>query len=90
MNIDWSFHAQDQFAGILRTIAFKLSYDDAVRWRLKINGDLAPLADFPESCPNIPPECFYEVPRLVDACAWDELQEKLEKMEAYEDHRVAI
>ena len=66
MNIDWSFHAQDQLTGILRTIAFKLSYDDAVRWRLKINGDLAPLADFPESCPNIPPECFYEIPPLVN------------------------
>ena len=66
MNIDWSFHAQDQLAGILRTIAFKLSYDDAVRWRLKINDNLAPLADFPDSCPNIPPECFYEIPPLVN------------------------
>ena len=62
MNIDWSFHAQDQLAEILRTIAYKQSYDNAVRWRLKINGDLEPLADFPESCPNIPPECFYEIP----------------------------
>ena len=26
---------------------------------------------------------------FVDACAWDELQEKLEKMEAYEDLLVA-
>ena len=66
MNIDWSFHAQDQLADILRTIAYKQSYDDAVRWRLKINDDLEPLADFPESCPNIPLECFYEIPPLVN------------------------
>ena len=66
MNIDWSFHAQDQLADILRTIAYKQSYDDAVRWRLKINDDLEPLAGFPESCPNIPLECFYEIPPLVN------------------------
>lgn len=66
MNIDWSFHAQDQLADILRTIAHRQSYDDAVRWRLKINDDLEPLADFPESCPNIPLECFYEIPPLVN------------------------
>ena len=65
MNIDWSFHAQDQLAGILRTIAFNLSYNDAVRWRLKINDNLTPLADFPKSCPNIQPKCFYEIPPYV-------------------------
>ena len=31
MNIDWSFHAQDQLAAILRSIAFDESYENAVR-----------------------------------------------------------
>ena len=66
MNIDWSFHAQDQLAAILRSIAFDESYEDAVRWRLKINENLEPLTDFPESCPNIPLKCFYEIPPLVN------------------------
>ena len=66
MNIDWSFHAQDQLAVILRSIAFDESYEDAVRWRLKINENLEPLTDFPESYPHIPLECFYEIPPLVN------------------------
>lgn len=51
MNIDWSFHAQDQLADILRTIAYKQSYDDAVRWRLKINDDLGQVAYRRFYCP---------------------------------------
>lgn len=66
MRIDWSFRAQDQLTDILVTIAKETTYENAVNWKCKIDRALAPLVDFPHSAPNIPLNCFHEIPPLVN------------------------
>lgn len=63
MTVAWSFHAKSQRAAILRTIARRLSRNDASRWNRKFHDAVLRLPDFPEMGSRIPDACFATVPQ---------------------------
>ena len=66
MKLKWSPHASGLLADILNTIRFKLSPQDAARWKFRIDDAVAPLADFPYSGSPIPHVCFQTIPENID------------------------
>lgn len=55
-------HAQALLSDILFAIADARCEEDAQSWHAKIFQHIATLESFPESCPNIPLECFETIP----------------------------
>ena len=47
MNVDWSFHFEEQFQRIIATIVQDQSYEDGIEWNERIGGQISLLANFP-------------------------------------------
>ena len=47
MNVDWSFHFEEQFQHIIATIVQAQSYEDGIEWHERIGGQISLLANFP-------------------------------------------
>ena len=47
MNVDWSFHFEEQFQRIIATIVQAQSYEDGIEWNERIGGQISLLANFP-------------------------------------------
>ena len=62
MTAQWSPHARELLADILRTIALKLYPEDALRWQADIDSCVMQLEDYPFSGADVPLECFETIP----------------------------
>lgn len=62
MTVKWSPHAKQLLREIVIGIADTLYPEDAIQWEQRLRKATAGLADFPFSCPNVPIECFRDVP----------------------------
>ena len=41
MNVDWSFHFEEQFQRIIATIVQAQSYEDGIEWHERIGGQIS-------------------------------------------------
>ena len=62
MNVDWSFHFEEQFQRIIATIVQAQSYEDGIEWHERIGGQISLLANFPLLGDNVPARCFTQPP----------------------------
>ena len=57
MNVDWSFHFEEQFQRIIATIVQAQSYEDGIERHERIGGQISLLAKFPLMGDNVPARC---------------------------------